>query len=148
MASAMRKKQRPAPRFCRRLQRHLGSEHREITTRNAPPKSYVMKVEKTGPSAFLVTTDAVGADGKERHQQFTRTYDGVEHAGKEHPEATETCNQVDPVTRHIVGENNGKVVYEIDAKMAPDRKTMTTRQTYFSPVEQTREVLVFAFERR
>jgi hypothetical protein len=113
-----------------------------------PPKSYVMKVEKTGPSAFLVTTDAVGADGKERHQQFTRTYDGEEHAGKEHPEATETCTQVDPLTRHIVGKNNGKVVYEIDATMAPDRKTMTTRQTYFSPDGQTREVLVFAFERR
>ncbi len=32
-----------------------------------PPKSYVMKVEKTGPSAFLVTVDEVGADGKETH---------------------------------------------------------------------------------
>jgi hypothetical protein len=113
-----------------------------------PPKSFAMKVEKAGPSAFLVTVEEVGADGKETNQQFTRTYDGEEHADKEHPEATETCTQVDPLTRHIVGKNNGKVTYEIDAKMAPDRKTMTTRQTYFSPVEQTREVLVFAFERR
>ena len=113
-----------------------------------PPKSYVMKVEKTGPDAFLVTTDKVGADGKETHQQFTRTYDGEEHADKEHPEATETCTQVDPLTRHIVGKNNGKVTYEIDAKMAPDRKTMTTHQTYFAPDGQTREVRVLAFERR
>jgi hypothetical protein len=109
----------------------------------------MMKVEKTGPNKFLVTIDAVGADGKETHQQFTRTYDGEEHAdGKEHPEATETCTQVDPLTRHIVGKNNGKVTYEIDAKMAPDRKTMTTRQTYFAPDGQTREIWVFAFERR
>src|SRR5216683_6342335 len=91
-----------------------------------PPKSYVMKVEKTGPNAFLVTTDEVGADGKESHEQFTRTYDGEEHADKEHPEATETCTQVDLLTRHIVGKENGKVAYVTDAKMAPDRKTMTT----------------------
>ena len=38
-----------------------------------------MKIEKTGPVAFLVTTDIVRADGKETHQQFTRTYDGKEH---------------------------------------------------------------------
>jgi hypothetical protein len=112
-----------------------------------PPKSYVMKVEKTGPDAFLVTTDKVSADGKETHQQFTRTYDGKEHPGVQKG-ATETCTQVDPLTRHIVGKNNGKVTYEIDAKMAPDRKAMTTHQTYFAPDGQTREVLVFAFERR
>jgi hypothetical protein len=106
-----------------------------------------MKVEKTGPDAFLVTTDKVGADGKETHQQFTRTYDGKEHPGVQKG-ATETCTQVDPLTRHIVGKNNGKVTYEIDAKMAPDRKAMTTHQTYFAPDGQTREVLVFAFERR
>jgi hypothetical protein len=113
-----------------------------------PPKSFAMKVEKTGPSAFLVTVEEVGADGKETNQQFTRTYDGEEHADKEHPEATETCTQVDPLTRHIVGKNNGKVTYEIDAKMAPDRKTMITHQTYFAPDGQTREVRVIAFERR
>jgi len=121
-----------------------------------PPKSYVMKFEKTGPNAFLVTIDVVRADGEERHQQFTRTYDGEEHAiyadGKEHPgvpkEATQTCTQVDPLTRHIVGKNNGKVVYEIDAKMAPDQKTMTTRQTFFAPDGPTKEVRIFAFERR
>jgi hypothetical protein len=112
-----------------------------------PPKSYVMKVEKTGPDAFLVTTDKVGADGKETHQQFTRTYDGKEHPIVQKG-ATETCTQVDPLTRHVVGKNNGKVTYEIDAKMAPDRKTMTTHQIYFAPDGQTREVLVFAFERR
>jgi hypothetical protein len=113
-----------------------------------PPKSYVMKVEKTGPTAFLVTIDEVHADGKESHEQFTRTYDGKEHAGKEHPEATETCTQVDPLTRHIVGKNNGKVAYLTDAKMAPDRKNMTTHETFFAPDGQIREVLVFAFERR
>jgi len=114
-----------------------------------PPKSYVMKVENTGPNAFLVTIDMLRADGTERHQQFTRTYDGKEHAGnKEHPEATETCTQVDPLTRHIVGKNNGKVAYVIDAKMAPDQKTMTTHQTFFGPDGQTREVRVIAFERR
>jgi hypothetical protein len=113
-----------------------------------PPKSYVMKVEKTGPNAFLVTTDEVGADGKERHGQFTRTYDGEEYADKEHPGATETCTQVDPLTRHIVGKNKGKVAYVTDAKMAPDRKTMATRETLFAPDGQIREVLVFAFERR
>jgi hypothetical protein len=108
-----------------------------------PPKRYVMKVEKTGPNAFLVTTDEVGADGKESHEQFTRTYDGEEHADKEHPEATEACTQVDPLTRHIVGKDNGKVAYLTDAKMAPDRKTMTTRETLFAPDGQIREVLVF-----
>jgi hypothetical protein len=112
-----------------------------------PPKSYVMKVEKTEPSAFLVTVDEVGADGKETHQQFTRTYDGKAYpAGRKG--ATETCTQVDPLTRHIVGKNNGKVTYEIDAKMAPDGKTMITHQTYFAPDGQTREVRVFAFERQ
>jgi hypothetical protein len=113
-----------------------------------PPKSYVMKVEKTGPSAFLVTIDGVDADGKERHEQLTRTYDGKEHADKEHPEATETCTQVDPLTRHIVGKHKGKVAYVTDAKMAPDQKTMTTHETFFAPDGQIREVLVFAFERR
>jgi hypothetical protein len=121
-----------------------------------PPKSYVMKIEKSGPNAFLVTIDVVRTDGEERHEQFTRTYDSVEHAiyadGKEHPgvpkEATETCTQVDPLTRHIVGKNNGKVTCEIDAKMAPDQKTMTARQTFFAPDGQTREVRVLAFERR
>jgi hypothetical protein len=113
-----------------------------------PPKSYVMKVEKTGPTAFLVTIDEVHADGKESHEQFTRTYDGKEHADKEHPEATETCTQVDPLTRRIVGKNNGKVAYLTDAKMTPDRKTMTTHETFFAPDGQTRKVLVFAFERR
>jgi hypothetical protein len=112
-----------------------------------PPKSYVMKVEKTGPNAFLVTIDVMRADGKEVHQQFTRTYDGKEHPGVP-KEATETCTQVDPLTRHIVGKNNGKVTYEIDAKMAPDQKTMTTHQTFFGPDGQTREVRVLAFERR
>jgi hypothetical protein len=107
-----------------------------------------MKVEKTGPNAFLVTIDKVGADGKESHEQFTRTYDGEEHADKKHPEATETCTQVDPLTRHIVGKDNGKVAYVTDAKMAPDRKTMTTRETLYAPDGQIREVLVFAFERR
>jgi hypothetical protein len=113
-----------------------------------PPKSYVLKVEKTGPIAFLVTVDRVLADGKEEHQQFTRIYDGKEHADKEHPEATETCTQVDPLTRHIVGKNNGKVTYEINSEMAPDRKTMTTHQTYFAPDGQIRAVRVFAFERQ
>jgi hypothetical protein len=114
-----------------------------------PPKSEVMKVEKTGPNAYLVTIDMVRADGQNRHQQFTRTYDGKEHASPGAPkEATETCTQVDPLTRHIVGKNEGKVIYEIDAKMAPDGKTMTTRQTFFTPDGQTKEVLVFAFERR
>jgi hypothetical protein len=111
------------------------------------PKSYVMKVQKTGPNVFLVTTDLMRADGMEVHQQFTRTYDGKEHPGVP-KEATETCTQVDPLTRHIVGKNNGKVAYEIDAKMAPDKKTMTTRQTFFTSDGQTREVWVFAFERR
>jgi hypothetical protein len=113
-----------------------------------PPKSYVLKVEKTGPVAFLVTVDRVLADGKEEHEQFTRTYDGKEHAEKEHPEATETCTQVDPLTRHIVGKKNGKVTYEINSTMAPDRKTMTTHQTYFAPDGQVKAVRVFTFERR
>ena len=112
-----------------------------------PPKSYVMKVEKAGPSAFLVTIDKVGADGKESHEQFTRTYDGKEHPGLAKG-ATETCTQVDPFTRHIVGKNNGKVTYLTDARMAPDRKTMITHETLFAPDGQTREVLVFAFDRR
>jgi hypothetical protein len=114
-----------------------------------PPKSYVLKVEKTGPVAFLVTIDQVLADGKERHQQFTRTYDGEEHAISDAPKgATETCTQVDPLTRHIVGENNGKITYEINSKMAPDQKTMTTRQTFLTPDGKVREVRVFVFERR
>jgi hypothetical protein len=32
--------------------------------------------------------------------------------------------------------------------MAPDRKTMTTRQTYFSPDGQVREVRVYVFQRQ
>jgi hypothetical protein len=109
-----------------------------------PPKSYVISFEETGPSAFLVTIDGMRANGEKWHEQFTRTYDGVEHAihsdGKEHPgvpkEATETCTQVDPLTRHVVGKNNGKVTYKIDAKMAPYQKTMTTRQTFFAPMDK------------
>jgi hypothetical protein len=114
-----------------------------------PPKSYVMKVEKTGPDAFLHTVDEVGADGKERHQRFTRTYDEKEHTIEGAPKGlTETCTEVDPLTRHIVGKNNGKVVYVIDAKMAPDRKTMTSRQTRFAPDGQITEVRVSAWELR
>jgi hypothetical protein len=114
-----------------------------------PPKSYVMHVEKKGTSTFLVTIDKVDADGKESQEEFTRTYDGQEHADdKEHPEATETCTQVDPLTRHIVGKNNGKVVYVTDAKMTPDRRSMTTHETLFAPDGQIREVLVFVFDRR
>ena len=111
-----------------------------------PPTSYVMKVENTGPNAFLVTFEMLRADAKDRRQRFTRTYDGKEHAdSKEHPEATETCTQVDPMTRHIVGKTNGKVAYVIDAKMAPDQKTMTTHQTFFTPDGQTTESRVIAF---
>jgi len=113
-----------------------------------PPKSYVMKVEKTGPAAFLVTIDEVFADGREEHEKFTRTYDGKEYPDHDAPKKTETCTQVDPLTRHVVGKNNGKVAYVTDAKMAPDRKTMTTRQTYYFPDGQVREVRVYAFERR
>ena len=113
-----------------------------------PPKSYVMKVEKTGPAAFLVTIDVVRADGTEEHQKFTRTYDGKAHSDPDAPKKTETCTQVDPLSRHIVGKNNGKVVYVTDAKMAPDQKTMTTRQTYFSPDGQVREVRVYMFDRQ
>ena len=120
------------------------------------PKSDVMKVEKTGPNAFQVTFDMERADGQKMHEQYTRTYDGQEHAiyadRKEHPgtskEATETCTQVDPLTRHIVGKNNGKLAYEVDAKMAPDGKTMTSRQTFFAPDGQTREVRVIVWERQ
>jgi hypothetical protein len=113
-----------------------------------PPKSYVMKVEKTSPAAFLVTIDQVRADGTEGHQKFTRTYDGKEYPDPEAPNKTEACTQVDPLNRHVVGKNNGKVTYVTDAKMAPDRKTMTTRQTYFSPDGQVREVRVYVFQRQ
>jgi hypothetical protein len=113
------------------------------------PKSYVMKVEKTGPDAFLHTIDEVGADGKELHQRFTRTYDGKEHAVEDAPQGlTETCTEVDPLTRHIVGKTNGTVTYVIDAKMAPDGKTMTSRQTRFAPDGQIRGVRVSAWERQ
>jgi hypothetical protein len=116
---------------------------------NPPPKSEVMKVEKTGPNAYLVTIDMVRADGQNRHQQFTRIYDGEEHASAgTQKDETETCTQVDPLTRHIIGKNKGKVSYEIDAKMASDGKTMTTRQTFFTSDGQTKEVLVFAWERQ
>jgi hypothetical protein len=113
-----------------------------------PPKSVVMKAEKTGPVSFLVTFNMVRADGKEEHEQFTRIYDGKEHSDPDAPKETEICTQVDPLTRHIVGKNDGKVVYEDNAKMAPDRKTMTTRQTFFTPDGQVKEVWVFALERR
>src|ERR1700689_4771167 len=81
-----------------------------------PPKSHVMKVERTGPVTFLGTIDEVFADGKERHEQLTRIYEGEEHAisadGKDHPGipkgATQACIQVDPLTRHIINKNNGK----------------------------------------
>jgi hypothetical protein len=113
-----------------------------------PPKSYVMKVEKTGTDAFLVTIDGVRADGREEHQKFTRTYDGKAYPVPGAPTKTETCTQVDPLTRHIVGKNNGKVAYVTDAKMAPDRKTMITHQTYFSPDGQIKEVRVYVFDRQ
>jgi hypothetical protein len=121
-----------------------------------PPKSQVMKVEKTGSVTFLVTIDRVFADGKEDHQQLTRIYDGKEHAiyadGKDHPGipkgATETCTQVDPLTRHIINKDNGKVVSEIDAKMTPDGKTMTSRTTILTPDGQVKEVRVVAYERQ
>jgi hypothetical protein len=74
-----------------------------------PPKHYVLKVEKTGPNAFLVTIDRVLADGKEEHEQFTRIYDGKEHAISGAPKgATETSTQVDPPIRHIAGKNQRK----------------------------------------
>jgi len=115
-----------------------------------PLKSFVMKVEKTGPDAFLHTVDEVFADGKQEHEQLTRICDGKEHAiDSSAPKgATETCTQVDSLTRHIVGKNNGKVAYVIDAKLAPDRKTMTTHQTWFTPDGQVRRVRVYVFERR
>jgi hypothetical protein len=119
-------------------------------------KSYVMKVEKTAPNSFLVTFDTVRSDGQKTHQQFMRIYDGQEHAiyadGKEHPgiprDATETCSQVDPLTRHVVAKNGGKVIFELDAKMEPDEKTMITRRTSFAPDGQKREAQVIVWERR
>jgi hypothetical protein len=115
-----------------------------------PLKSFVMKVEKTGPDAFLHTVDEVFADGKEEHEQLTRIYDGKEHAiDSGAPKgATETCTQVDSLTRHIVGKNNGKVAYVIDAKLAPNRMTMTTHQTWFTNDGQERRVRVYLFERQ
>jgi hypothetical protein len=105
---------------------------------DSPHKSYVMKVEKIGPDTFLQTIDEVYLDGRERHQQFARIYDGKEHPiyddGKEHPGVpkglTQICTPVDPLTRHIVVKQNGKVVLTIDSKMAPDRKTMINQMTY------------------
>jgi hypothetical protein len=120
------------------------------------PKSNVMKVEKTGPNTFLASFDLVLADGKEEHLYYTETYDGQAHAiwddGKDHPGtpkgATETYTQVNPLTRHVVGKNNGKVHMEMDSKIAPDGKTMTSRQTIFAPDGKTKEVQIFVWERQ
>jgi hypothetical protein len=119
-------------------------------------KSYVMKVEETAPNSFLVTFDTERSDGQKTHQQFMRIYDGQEHAiysdGKEHPgiprDATETCTQVDPLTRHIVAKNGEKVIFVLDAKMEPDEKTMITRRTFYAPDGQKSEAQVIVWERR
>jgi hypothetical protein len=114
------------------------------------------QLEETAPNSFLVTFDTERSDGQKTHQQFMRIYDGQEHAiysdGKEHPgiprDATETCTQVDPLTRHIVAKNGEKVIFVLDAKMEPDEKTMITRRTFYAPDGQKSEAQVIVWERR
>jgi hypothetical protein len=123
---------------------------------NSPHKSYVLKIEKIGPVTYLQTIDEVYPDGRQRHQQFARIYDGKEHPifddGKEPPGApkglTQICTPVDPLTRHIVVKQNGTVVLTIDSKMAPDKKTMINQMTFPARDGQEASVQTHVFERQ
>lgn len=98
---------------------------------NLAPKSQTIKQEAVAGGGLKATVDAVDAQGKSTHQEFTTTFDGKSSEIKGAPDAntTRVYKRIDNRTYEYVQSVGGKLTTTARTVVAADGKTRTTTTT-------------------
>lgn len=99
-----------------------------------PPQSGTYRIEPEG-SGYRITMDWVDAQGKEFHQSYTATPDGMQHA-YENPQVAEfvSMTRFDDRTLDSASFKGGeRIVYAVRV-LSPDLQTMTVTQSGTTPL--------------
>ena len=93
------------------------------------PKNNTVVYEAAGDS-IKVTIDAIGADGKPTHSEWTGKYDGKDYPVTGDPTSdARSVKRIDDHTLHAVAKKDGKVILTAHIVLSADGKTRTVTTT-------------------